>query len=89
MKKIEVNGASEHPIFTFLKQQAPSEEYHGLKAKAAATMFKGISKSVEKESDIKWNFTKFLVARDGSSVKRFAPTTEPKAFEKEVEEALG
>jgi glutathione peroxidase-family protein len=38
--------------------------------------------------DIKWNFTKFLVARDGRSVTRFAPTTEPRAIEKDVETAL-
>ena len=33
---------------------------------------------------IKWNFTKFLVARDGTVLKRFAPTDEPAAIEKEV-----
>ncbi|MBO7100547.1 MAG: glutathione peroxidase [Bacteroidales bacterium] len=88
MKKVDVNGADEHPIFTYLKEQAPDEEYKGLKAKAAATMFKSISKSVEKDSDIKWNFTKFLISRDGSVVKRFAPTTEPKDFEKEIEAML-
>ena len=62
MKKVDVNGKDEHPIFTYLKEQAPTEEYKGLKAKAAAAMFKTISKSVEKDSDIKWNFTKFLVS---------------------------
>ena len=88
MSKIEVNGANEHPIFTFLKAAAPSEEYLGLKAKATGKMLKGISKTYQKESDIRWNFTKFLVARDGVTVKRFAPTTEPKDFEKDIEEVL-
>ena len=88
MSKVEVNGANEHPVFTFLKAAAPSEEYHGLKAKATAKMLKGISKTYQKESDILWNFTKFLVARDGVTVKRFAPTTEPKDFEKDIEAAL-
>lgn len=89
MKKVDVNGKEEHPIFTWLKEQAPAEDYHGLKAKAAQTLFKTISKSVEKDSDIKWNFTKFLIARDGLSVQRFAPTTEPKDIEKAIEERLG
>ncbi len=88
MSKIEVNGANEHPVFTFLKAAAPSEEYKGIKAKATQALFKKISKSVEKDSDVKWNFTKFLVARDGVTVKRFAPTTEPKDFEKDIEAAL-
>ena len=33
---------------------------------------------------IKWNFTKFLVARDGAVLKRFGPTDEPAAIEKEI-----
>ena len=88
MKKVDVNGKDEHPIFTYLKEQAPTEEYIGLKAKATHTMLKGISKSVEKSSDILWNFTKFLISRDGKVVKRYAPTTEPKDFEKDIEEML-
>jgi glutathione peroxidase len=88
MKKIDVNGPEAHPIFEYLKSQAPTEEYHGLKAKGAAALFKTISNSVEKESDIKWNFTKFLISRDGSVVKRYAPTTEPKDFEKDIEAML-
>ena len=89
MKKIDVNGAEAHPIFEYLKTQAPTEEYKGLKAKATHAMLKGISKSVEKEGDILWNFTKFLISRDGSTVKRFAPTTEPADFEKDAQEMLG
>lgn len=37
---------------------------------------------------IKWNFTKFLVSKDGSSIKRFAPTAKPESLEKEVENLL-
>jgi glutathione peroxidase len=33
---------------------------------------------------IKWNFTKFLIDRNGNPVKRFAPNTEPKEFEKDI-----
>ncbi len=88
MKKTDVNGADEHPVFTFLKAQAPTEEYKGLKAKATHTMLKGLSKSAKKDSDILWNFTKFLVAKDGTTVQRFAPTTEPKDIEKAIEELL-
>ena len=88
MAKTDVNGANAEPIFEYLKTQAPTEEYSGLKAKAAAKLFKSISKSVEKESDIKWNFTKFLINRNGTVVKRYAPTTTPDKIEKDIEEML-
>ena len=84
MRKIDVNGENAEPIFTYLKTQAPTEEYHGLKAKAAKAHFKKISDSAKTESDIQWNFTKFLISRDGKTIQRFAPTAEPKDFEKEI-----
>ncbi|MBQ6069563.1 MAG: glutathione peroxidase [Bacteroidales bacterium] len=89
MKKVDVNGPQAEPIFEYLKAQAPTEDYNGLKAKATHAMLKKLSSSVEKESDILWNFTKFLISKDGKTVKRFAPTTDPKDFEKDVEAMLG
>lgn len=88
MAKTEVNGANAEPIFEYLKTQAPTEEYKSIKAKATQKMLKGISKSVEKNSDILWNFTKFLISRDGSVVKRYAPTTEPKEIEADIKAML-
>ncbi len=38
---------------------------------------------------IKWNFTKFLVARDGTVLKRFAPTDTPEQMRAEIEQVLG
>ena len=104
MRKGDVNGKEAQPIFEYLKAQAPTEEYKGLKAKATRapteeykglkakatrTLLKTLSKSVEKDSDILWNFTKFLISKDGETIKRFAPTAEPKDFEKDIEEMLG
>ena len=88
MKKTDVNGPAAEPIFEYLKAQAPTEEYSGLKAKATHAMLKKLSKSVEKESDILWNFTKFLVSRDGTQVKRYAPTTDPDKMVADVEAML-
>ena len=88
MKKIDVNGAEAHPIFTFLKGQAPTEEVKGVKAKMTNAMFSKISKSMENENDIKWNFTKFLISRDGKTIHRFHPTVEPAKLEKEIEKML-
>ena len=88
MAKSDVNGANANPVFEYLKSQAPTEEYKGLKAKAAHAMLKRISKSVEKESDILWNFTKFLVNRDGTVIKRYAPITTPEDIEKDIQGML-
>ncbi|MBR1787197.1 MAG: glutathione peroxidase [Paludibacteraceae bacterium] len=82
--KIEVNGENESPLFTYLKEQAPTEEYSGLKAKTTAAMLKTISKTYKKDSDIRWNFTKFLIDREGKVVGRFAPTTKPEDIETEI-----
>lgn len=38
---------------------------------------------------IKWNFTKFLVSRDGKTIRRFSPITTPDKLEKDIEEMLG
>ena len=89
MKKIDVNGENAHPIYEYLKSAAPTEEYKGLKAKATHTMLKGLSKSAKEDNDILWNFTKFLISRDGATVKRFPPTTEPADFENDIKEMLG
>lgn len=40
-------------------------------------------------SRIKWNFTKFLIDRNGRPVKRFAPITKPEAIERQIRELLG
>ena len=82
--KIEVNGEKASPLFTYLKENGPEEKYEGFKAKATATMLKGISKTFKKANDIRWNFTKFLVDREGNVVGRYAPTTKPEDIEKDV-----
>jgi glutathione peroxidase len=66
-EKIDVNGDDAHPLFKFLKGEAP-----GLLG----------------TKDIKWNFTKFLVARDGKVVDRYAPTTRPDAIAGDIEKLL-
>ncbi|GAB3378837.1 glutathione peroxidase [Spongiibacter taiwanensis] len=65
-EKLEVNGKNTHPLFAYLKAQAP-----GMLGQR-----------------IKWNFTKFLVGKDGKTVKRFAPTTKPESLAKDIEAAL-
>lgn len=84
MKKIDVNGENEDPLYTFLKSEMPDEEVKGLKAKATMKAVAKISKTTKSASDIKWNFTKFLVNRDGNVVGRFNPTVEPEKIEGDI-----
>ncbi|MDH4392084.1 MAG: glutathione peroxidase [Aquabacterium sp.] len=67
MAKIEVNGAGAHPLYAWLKEQAP-----------------GLLGS----KGIKWNFTKFLVGRDGRVLKRYAPQDAPAKLAADIEAAL-
>ncbi len=84
LAKIDVNGDDEEPLYTFLKAEMPDEKIEGLKNKAAMAMIEKISSTCKKPGDIKWNFTKFLVDREGNVVKRFPPTSSPADFEKDV-----
>lgn len=88
LAKIDVNGENESPVYTFLKKEMPEEEVTGLKAKAAMKMVSKISKTTVNPEDIKWNFTKFLVDREGKVVGRYNPTVEPEKIEKDIEALL-
>ena len=88
-KKIDVNGETAIPLFAWLKEQAPEdEEPVGLKNKAAMAAIKKISKTCVQPNDVKWNFTKFLVDREGNVVKRWGPTADPASFTAEIEKLL-
>lgn len=86
MKKADVNGANAIPLFTYLKAQKGFEGFgKGVKAIAMSAMLKKIDKDYKNSPDIKWNFTKFVIDRDGNVVARFEPTTDMKELEKCVE----
>ena len=89
MKKIDVFGENADPIFKYLTTQVPDEEVHGLKDKATMKLVDGLSKSEgRKDGEIRWNFTKFLISKDGGVIKRFAPTTKPEDMEHDIQEML-
>ena len=88
LKKIEVNGENESPVYTFLKKEMPSEEVRGLKNKLAMKAVSKMSKSTKSEGDIKWNFTKFLVDREGNVVRRYPPTFKPEDIDADIAELL-
>ncbi len=83
-KKIDVNGEEESPLYTLLKKEQPSEEIHGIKNKMSMKAIEKISTTCKNLGDIKWNFTKFLVDREGNVVKRFDPTFNPLDMEDDI-----
>jgi glutathione peroxidase len=88
-KKSDVNGANELPLYTWLKSQKPCQG--GYEAKLAAVMEKLYNEAnpePRKKDDIQWNFTKFLISRDGQVIARFEPTVDMKEVEKQTEAAL-
>ena len=87
-KKIDVNGEEECPVFTYLKENSPREYIKGIKNKTVMAGIKKISNTCRDENDIKWNFTKFLVDRDGNVVKRYDPTFNPIDMEKDIIELI-
>ncbi len=74
--KIDVNGANESPLFTYLKAQKGfgGFDLNDQRGKFMDEMLRKQDADYDKKSDIKWNFTKFLVSRDGRVVKRYEPT---------------
>ena len=75
MKKADVNGENAIPLFKFLKEQKGFGGFgKGPKALMMAGMLKTIDKDYENNPEIKWNFTKFVVDRNGNVVARFEPT---------------
>ena len=83
MKKSDVNGENAIPLFRYLKSQKGFEGFgKGPKALAMGAMLKTIDKDYKNNPEIKWNFTKFIIDRQGNVVARFEPTTDMKEVAK-------
>ena len=87
--KIDVRGETADPLFQYLSENT---EFSGFGKGAKALLLKGMAKKMDKDyqdnGEIKWNFTKFLIDRDGNIVKRFEPTVPMPKVKEEVEKLL-
>jgi len=87
--KIDVNGENAIPLYKWLTENT---KFEGFGKGPQALMMAGVAKKMDKDyknnGDIKWNFTKFLIDREGNIVSRFEPTESMENVKKAVEAAL-
>jgi glutathione peroxidase len=89
-EKIEVNGQNAHPIFKYLTREAPFKGFD-LSNPMGNILYRIINEKYPEilvGDSIKWNFTKFLINRQGEVIKRFEPTVEPMDMEDYILKAL-
>ena len=86
--KIDVNGENEIPLYTYLKSQLKEDKISGAKNKIAMKAVEKISKTYKKKNDIKWNFTKFLIDKEGNVVERYSPTFKPEDMEETIKKLI-
>jgi glutathione peroxidase len=73
--KVEVNGPDADPMFDYLREEAPGDF-----GPEAGFLFEHVQKSRPEAigtDEVKWNFTKFLIGRDGAVIRRYEPTVTP------------
>ncbi len=88
--KLEVKGESAEPLFELLATEKPFAGFgKGIKNAALNKFADMNNKKFGDKAYIKWNFTKFLIGKDGSVIERFEPTTDMEEVRKAVEQLLG
>lgn len=90
MQKIEVNGANEHPLYKYLKRKKGFEGFdlNHPKGKRMDAMLRAKDPEYDKKDDIKWNFTKFLINKNGRVVERYEPYESIDSIAKDIERLL-
>lgn len=85
--KIDVNGKDAAPLYVWLKEQAP-EDMGDDKSASFEKKVKMLTLK-NKPGDIKWNFGKFLIDKNGNVAGRYSPAYTPEQLEQEIETLLG
>ena len=88
LKKIDVNGENSNPFWKYIKENSQEEYIHGMKNKLAMKGIEKMSTTCKNEKDIKWNFTKFLIDREGNIVGRYSPIESPLVMEDKIKEII-
>ncbi len=87
--KIDVNGETADPLFAYLATEKPFEGFgKGLKIKMLEKFSNMNNKTFGDKAYIRWNFTKFLIDREGKVIARFEPTKDMDEVKEAVKAAL-
>lgn len=87
--KVDVNGENAIPLYQWLTQNTTFEGFgHGPQALLMNGVAKKMDKDFKNNGNIKWNFTKFLISRQGEILSRFEPTAPMEDVKTAVEAAL-
>ena len=86
--KIDVNGENAIPLYQWLTSNTKFEGFNGPAALVLNGVVKKMDKDYKNNGNIKWNFTKFLIDREGNIVARFEPTMSMDKVRAAVEAAL-
>ena len=86
--KIDVNGENAAPLYRYLTSETKFGGFSGPMGLILKPIVKKMDPDYKNNGSIKWNFTKFLISREGEIVARFEPTEDMKVVTKKVEEIL-
>jgi len=89
-EKLDINGDTEDPVFTFLKKEQPypSDDRAGTGADYVLEKNFFMIWAPLRRSDVGWNFEKFLVNQEGRPVKRYSPKFETKDVAADIEKLI-
>ena len=90
LHKVEVNGENESPLFKYLKSRKGFKGFDmkNLLAQALDFQLRRVEPDYDKNDDIKWNFTKFLIDKNGTVLERYEPTDSMEKLESDIKKIL-
>ncbi len=85
--KVDVLGENADPLFKYLSENTEFQGF-GAKGLVLGPVVKAMDKDYKNNGNVKWNFTKFLISREGEIIGRFEPTLDMKKVREAVAKAI-